>query len=215
MLRNGSPIQGPGQPIQRHIQKCFGPSCIYWVYFLCNSTEFHGMLMECQIINTYNSFLAVIIFYHQSPEISWSLAPRSLPNSFPISPWSAEALLSNFSLASEASNLNPPSKIAFPVTFTSSLNEPDHWRSTRLTLKPQPTKRSASSVDSRETSLSTYHLTKEKRSKLPLSFAYPFSRWTSRSSLWKPYPSVSIKSKTWTMEGHQTYHSLFYQILLQ
>ena len=64
---------------------------------------------------------------------------------------------------------------------------------------------SASSADSIDTSSSnlspygtstssTYHLTKEKRSKLPLSFGSTFCSWPARSSSWKPFPSVSIKS---------------------
>ena len=36
---------------------------------------------------------------------------------------------------------------------------------------------------------------KVKRSKLPLSFGSNFYRLTASSSIWKPYPSVSIKSK--------------------
>ena len=40
--------------------------------------------------------------------------------------WSAEAVLSNFFLASEAENFNPPSKIAFPYPVNYLVNEPDH-----------------------------------------------------------------------------------------
>ena len=68
------------------------------------------------------------------------------------------------------------------------------WRSIMLILKIQPSKRSASYVDSSETSLSTYELTKGKRSTLTLSFGSTFHRRPVRSSLWKPSPSVSIKS---------------------
>ena len=71
-----------------------------------------------------------------------------------------------------------------------------HWRSIMLTLQPQATKRSDSFLEFRETSSSTYHLTNEKRSKLPLSFESNLRIWPARSSLWKPSPSVWIKSKT-------------------
>ena len=68
------------------------------------------------------------------------------------------------------------------------------WRSIRLNLQPQPTKCYFSSAESRDNSFSTHHLTKAKRSKLPLLFGYTFRRLPARSSLWKPSPSVSINS---------------------
>ena len=48
----------------------------------------------------------------------------SLPNNSLIAPWSTESVLLNFFLSSEAENLNPPSKIAFPYPFPYPLNEP-------------------------------------------------------------------------------------------
>ena len=72
-----------------------------------------------------------------------------------------------------------------------------HWRSIRLILQPQPTKRSTSSEESRETSLSTYHLTKAKRSKLPLSLESTFLSWPARSSLLKPSPIFQSSKKNW------------------
>ena len=65
-----------------------------------------------------------------------------------------------------------------------------------MTFQPQPTKRYASSAESIETSSSTYHLTKAKRSKVPLYFGYNFRRQSTISSLWKASPSFSIKSTT-------------------
>ena len=80
-----------------------------------------------------------------------------------------------------------------------------HWISISLTFQPQPTKCSDS--------LSIYHLTKAKRSKLPLSFGSTFRKFTASSSQWKPFPGVSVKSTTLKMEVHQLSHYLFYQIL--
>ena len=88
-------------------------------------------------------------------------------------------------------------KDSLSCSRTSSVHEPSniyHWRSSRPTLQPQPTKCSTSSVESRETYSYTYHTTKGKRSKLPLSFGSTFCRWTASISLWKLSPSVSIKS---------------------
>ena len=68
------------------------------------------------------------------------------------------------------------------------------WRSIRRTFQDQHTKYYASSTESIETSLYTYHLTKTKWSKPPLSFGSTFRRWPASSSLWKPSSNVSIKS---------------------
>ena len=68
------------------------------------------------------------------------------------------------------------------------------WRSIRRTFQDQHTKYYASSTESIETSLYTYHLTKTKWSKPPLSFGSTFRRWPASSSLWPHPPSVSIKS---------------------
>ena len=69
--------------------------------------------MECQRINNSHSFLTVLLISHKYPAIARSLAPWSLPDLYPIAPWSAEAVMSNFFLVSEAAKMNPPSKIAF------------------------------------------------------------------------------------------------------
>ena len=74
----GHLIQGPRQQIQGPIQRHFGPSFACRVYFLRKSIEFHDIHTECQIINTYHSFLTVLIISHKYPGISQSLAPRSL-----------------------------------------------------------------------------------------------------------------------------------------
>ena len=64
-----------GQPIRGPIQRRFGPSCVRQVYFICNSTEFHDMRTECQIMNNYHSFITVILISHKFPAIYQSLAP--------------------------------------------------------------------------------------------------------------------------------------------
>ena len=87
-----------------------------------------------------------------------------------------------------------------------------HWESIRLTLQPQPTKWYASAADSRETSFSTYHLTKGKWSKQSLSFGSTFRIWPSISSLLKPSPSVSIMSTKFMTEGHHPLFYTFYKI---
>ena len=115
--RGGSNLrQGP-------IQRRFGPSCIRRVYFIPMSTECHDIRTECQIINTSHSFFTVLLISHKLPAIDQLLAPQSLPNRSPIAPPSTEAVLSNLFLDSEAENLNPPSKIAFPGTVPYSVNE--------------------------------------------------------------------------------------------
>ena len=103
------------------IQRCFGPSWMYQVYFLHKSTEFHDMRTECQIILIH----FVLIIYHKSTWINHSLITlRLLPNRSPIALRSSEALISNCFLASEAANLNPLSKIAFHDIVPSSVNWP-------------------------------------------------------------------------------------------
>ena len=95
--------------------------------------------------------------------------------------------------------LEPCFKDSFPCSSSLfsewTLKNISHWRYIRLTLHPQPTKRSTYSAESRETYFPTCHITKEKRSKLPLSCGSNFHRWPARSSIWKPSPSVSINSK--------------------
>ena len=124
----GQPIRGPRQPTLWPIQRRFGPSWVSRVYFLHKSTYFHDMRAECQIIKTSHSFLTVIMIWHKYPVIYWLLATWSFPNHYPIAPQSDEAVLSNFFLVSEAENLNPTSKIAFPDPILSLVNETDHWR---------------------------------------------------------------------------------------
>ena len=185
-----------GHNIKEPIQIRFGTSWVRRVYFLRKSIEFHDMRTECQRINNSRSFLTVLLIYHKFPAITQSLAPQYLPNRSPIPPQSVEAVLSNFFLVSEAENLNPPSKLAFSCScylfsewtfkFTS------HRRSIRLTMQTQPTKRSDSSTCSIDTSLSTYRLTKTKRSKITLLFGSTFRQWPVSSLLLKPSPSVNI-----------------------
>ena len=72
----------------------------------------------------FHSFLTVLLIYLKSTAIACSMiAPILLPDCYQISPWSSEAVMSNFLLASEDSNLNPPSKIAFTAPITYSVNE--------------------------------------------------------------------------------------------
>ena len=150
------------------------------------------MRTECQIIKTSHSFITVLLIYNKFPVIARLLALQCLPYHSPIAPWSAEAVLSNLFLASEAENLNLPSKIAFTSPIPSSVIEFSHWRFIRMAFMSQPTKLSVSSVESIYTSLSTYHLTEGKRSQLPLLFGSTFHRWPASSSLWKPSPRVNI-----------------------
>ena len=112
--------------------------------------------------------------------------------------WTDETVLSNFFLDLESANLNAPSDISFPTPVPSSVHE---YSNTFLTQDPawwpcstSPPKFPASSEESRDTSSFTYHSTKVKRSKLPLSFGPTFRRWPASSSLWKPSPNVSNKS---------------------
>ena len=92
----GQPIQGPGPPIQGHIQRYFGLSCIRRVYFLCKYTEFHDMRKDCQRIKTYHSFMNIPIIYHKFSAIAQLLAPRSLKNFSPIAPQFPPCLLKLF-----------------------------------------------------------------------------------------------------------------------
>ena len=114
-----------GQPIWGPIQRHFGPSDVHQVYFLRKSTEFHYMRTDCQIIKTSHVFLTLLLIYHQLPAIAQSIA-LPLPDHSLISPQSSESEMSNFFLASEAENLNPPSKIAFPDPVPYSVHEPAH-----------------------------------------------------------------------------------------
>ena len=108
-----------GQPIQGPIKRRFFSSCGCRVYFLRKSTTIYDMRTEYQKMNTSFSFLSVLLIYQKSTAIYWLLSP---PDWLPISPWSAEAFLSKFFLASETEILNLPSNIAFPHPVPSSLN---------------------------------------------------------------------------------------------
>ena len=139
-------VEKIGQLIQGLIQRRFSPSCVYWVYFLRKYTGFHDMRTEWQNIKTSYSLSLYSLFLinlHQLLDFQRSI-DFWLPNLSPML-----SVLLNLFLASEAADLNPPSKIAFPNPVTSSVNEPAHWRSIRMILKPQPTKPSASSTESR------------------------------------------------------------------
>ena len=118
----GSPIRGMGQPIQGPIMR----RLVCRVYFLHKSIKFHDMQTECQIIKASCSFLTVLPISHKFRTIFQSLSPLSLPDHSPIAPSSAEDVLSNLLLASDAANFNPPSKISFPDPVPSSVNEPYH-----------------------------------------------------------------------------------------
>ena len=120
--------------------------------------------------------------------------------------WTAEAVLSNYFIASEAAKLNPLSKIAFIKNISL-------WRSRMLTLQAQPTKHSASSAESRETSSSAYYLIKAKRSKLPFSFGLLSADEPPASHYENPPQVFQPTQQTLTMEEHHPSHYLFYQIL--
>ena len=120
------------QTIWWPIQRRFGPSWACWVYFLHKSTEFHDMRTDFQRINNYHSFITVLSISHKLPAISWSIAPQSPPVCSPISPRYAESMLSKFFLASEAENLSPTSKISFPDSVTSSVNETSKYWSLKI-----------------------------------------------------------------------------------
>ena len=83
-LEIGHMIQGLCQSIRGPIQRRFGPSCVHQVYFLRNYKDFHDIWMECQIIKTSNSFLTLLLIYHQPISISWSIATQLLPNRSPV-----------------------------------------------------------------------------------------------------------------------------------
>ena len=139
---------------------------------------------EYQKIKKYHSFLTVIIIYHKFPAIAWSLAPQSLPNLSLVFWICAVKLLPCL----RCYKLEPYFKdsIYFYHPLFSEWNSKNiaHWRSIRLTSQPQPTKHSAPSTESRETSPSTHKLTKAKHSKLTLSFGSNFRWWPASSSLW-------------------------------
>ena len=106
------------------------------------------MQTECQIILI--NFL--LLFFHKLAGIAKRCPitifpppvfnPRSLPDCYPITPRSAQSIMSEFFLDLEATNLKPPSKIAFPAPIPYSINEPSRIFLTEdlsgLTLIPNP-----------------------------------------------------------------------------
>ena len=84
------------------------------------------MWIECQRINTPHSFITVLLISYKLPVNAQLLATRSIPDYSLIAPWSAEAVILNFFLASEATNVNTNSNIAFPDHVLFSVNEPSH-----------------------------------------------------------------------------------------
>ena len=73
------PIFVTGRPIRGTVQRRFGPSCVLQVYFICKFTEFHGMRMECKIINNSRSFITVpLIIVNRQQFLDCSLPNRSL-----------------------------------------------------------------------------------------------------------------------------------------
>ena len=70
-----------------HNQRRFGPSWVFLLYFLCNSTQFHAIWTECQII----LFRFFLLIYHKS--LDWD---KGYPLLFllPIfSPWYAIVMI--------------------------------------------------------------------------------------------------------------------------
>ena len=171
---NESLIWGTGQPIWGPIQRRFGMYFIPQVYFLRKSTKFHNMRADFQRINTSHSYLTVLLIYNKFPEIDWSLTPWSLKFFSSISPqslpnrslvcWSCAVeiipCLRGFKLEPSFKDTLFCSRYLFSEWTFKNIS---HWRSTRMTFQPQPTKLSASSADSRYTSSFTYNLTTEKR----------------------------------------------------
>ena len=142
-----------------------------------------------------------------------SISRDSLISCSLISPRSTESVLSNFFFSSEDGNLNTPSKISFPDTVPFSVDEPAHWTSIRLTLHTQPNKRSASSHSTERPP--RLHTTSQRK-KIPNYHSHlglisadepPNHHYDNPPQLFQS------RQKTLTMEGHQTYHYLFYQIL--
>ena len=67
-----------GQKIWVPIQRNFGLSCLYQVYYLHKSTKFCEIWTECQIIKNFHSFITVLLISHESPQIYWLITPWSL-----------------------------------------------------------------------------------------------------------------------------------------
>ena len=159
-LENGYLIRGPAQLICGPIQRRFGPSWICRLYFLRKSTEFCDMRTYFQRTNNSYPFPTVLLIYNKSPVIAWSLVPRSLKN-WSLVFWSFAVKLLPYI---RGWKLEPSLKDRIACSRSLyrewTFRNISNWRSIRLTLHPQPTKRSASSSESREKSLSTYQLTK-------------------------------------------------------
>ena len=122
---------------------------VYRVSWHADGVSKNKKLSFISYCTSYLSQITIDCSIDQSPT-----TPRSLPNHSMIVPWYAEAVLSKLFLASEAVNLNPTPKKAFPASVPSSVNEPKtlaHWIFIRLNFQPQPTKLSASSAEYRET----------------------------------------------------------------
>ena len=191
-----------GKLILGPIQRRFGPSCARRLYVMCKSTAFHDMQMECQRIKNYHSFFTVLLIYHILLSITKFLTHRSLPNHSPINSWSPPNRPPVcWSCAAEllpflrGCKLEPSFKYRLTCSCSLfsewTLKHIYHWRYLRMNYQSQPTKRSASSAESRDTSLTTYYRKEAKRSELPLSFGYNFHIWPARSSLWTPlHPQV-------------------------
>ena len=161
MLKNGSDNTGT-------YPHTFFPPCVRWLYFIFKSTDFHDIRAEFHRINNSHSLPTLLLTSHKSPEISWFLPSRLFPNHSPVW-WICYVKLLPLL---RGCRLEPSFKYRISC-FRYLISEwtfknISHWRTTRLTLHPQLTKRFSSSADSRENSLSTDHPTKSKRSKLPL-----------------------------------------------
>ena len=150
-------------------------------------TEFHR-------INNLHSFFTVLLISHKFPVMSQLLDPLLFLN-FSLVWWSCAVKLIPCLRGYKLEPSFKDSLSCFRYLFSEwVLKNISHWRSVRMTFQTQPTKRYASFVESIDTSSSTYHLTKAKRSKLKLSFGSTLQRWYASYSIWKPSPSVSTKS---------------------
>ena len=90
-----------------------------------------------------------------------------------------------------------------------------HWRSIRITLQHQPTKYYASSVESRDTSSSTYHPTKEKNTNYQFHLGILYADDLPYPHYENPPQVFQSVQQTPMMEGHQPFHDIFHQIILQ
>ena len=150
--------------------RIFGLSCVRQVYFLCKSKEFHYMRTECQInipTTYFSQFIAIAERYMYSLPYHTLIANRSLPVQILLhvtiqflillSGYRCRPVFLYLDFWSCTVKLFPCLRgWKLELSFNDSLScsrslfsewtfrNISYWRSIRLTLQPQPTKRSAS-----------------------------------------------------------------------